>query len=241
MNRKVQGSQVHLRKILVGKKWGFLRKIAIWLSLLLSIWLVFITITLVSASSKPVDALFVLGGSIRREIYVAKLTKYYPQTQILISQGSADPCIWLIFQRELAPMNNVTLEKCADSTFDNFYYGIPILRRWNVHKVMLITSPTHLPRAKWLGQILFGAHGMWMETEIVQELGIPGNREFWVKTGLDMTRSLLWAGLSQIIQPQCLEVKRLEDVDMETWQRQGFRCERQGNLNLQSGNRIKND
>jgi hypothetical protein len=230
MNRKVQGNQFRCRKILLSKEWGFLQKIAIWLGLLLGIWLVFITITLVLASSKPVDALFVLGGSIRREIYVAKLTKQYPKSQILISQGSPEPCIWLIFQKEKAPMKNVTLEKCADSTFDNFYYGIPILRRWNVHKVMLITSPTHLPRAKWLGQILLGAHGIWMETEIVQERGIPGNREFGVKTGLDVTRSLFWAGLSQIIQPQCQEVKRLEDVNIEAWQRRGFHCERQGNL-----------
>ncbi|WP_371640458.1 YdcF family protein [Tolypothrix sp. NIES-4075] len=188
------------------------------------------TITLLNASSSPVDGFFVLGGSITREIYVAQEGKKSPETPILISRGSQDPCIRLIFQREVAPVQNVWLEHCADSTFENFYYSIPILRRLGVHKVMLITSPTHLPRAKWLGQILLGSHGIWVEPVIVEEKGIPGNRESWLKTGADVTRSLLWAGLSQFIQPECSNVTRLAEVNMQDWQQRGFRCERKGNL-----------
>lgn len=210
--------------------WQLLQKLTIGLYFVLGAWLIFTTITLVFASSQPVDAFFVLGGSINREIYVAQQAKQYPQTPILISHGSPDPCIWLIFQPELAELEKVWLEKCANSTFENFYYGIPILRRWGVHKVMLITSPSHLPRAKWMAQILLGAHGIWVESEIVQELGVPGNRESWPKTALDLTRSLFWAILSQIIQPQCSNVTRLTQVDMQAWEHQGFHCEHQGGL-----------
>ena len=210
--------------------WQMLQKLALSLCAVLGIWLIFITITLLNASSSPVDGFFVLGGSITREIYVAQEAKKSPETPILISRGSQDPCIRLIFQREVAPVQNVWLEHCADSTFENFFYGIPILRRLGVHKVMLITSPTHLPRAKWLAQILLGAHGIWVEPVIVEEKGIPGNRESWLKTGADVTRSLLWAGLSQFIQPECSNVTRLPEVNMQHWQQRGFRCERQGNL-----------
>lgn len=213
------------------KKWQLLQKLAWVLCLVFGSWLVITTITLVSASSRPVDAFFVLGGSIRREIYIAQTAKQYPQTPILISHGSQDPCIKRIFQREFADLHNVWLEKCANSTFENFYYGVPILRRWGVHKVKLITSPTHLPRAKWMAQILLGAHGIWVDVEIVKETGVPGNRESGIKTGLDVTRSLLWAGLSQIIQPQCNDVIQLSKVDMSAWQLRGFKCEHQGNLN----------
>ncbi|MEA5507121.1 YdcF family protein [Halotia wernerae UHCC 0503] len=212
------------------KTWQLLQKLAFGLCLIFVIWMICTTITLVFASSKPVDAFFVLGGSIRREIYVAHKVTQYPQTPILISHGSPDPCIWMIFQREAAELQNVWLENCANSTFENFYYGIPILRRWGVHKVMLITSPSHLPRAKWMAQILLGAHGIWVETDIVQELGIPGNRESRLKTGLDLTRSLFWAILSQIIQPQCSQITKLADVNMQAWQSRGFKCERQGGL-----------
>lgn len=210
--------------------WCWIQKIACGMCVLLGIWLIFITITLVSVSSQPVDALFVLGGSIRREIYVATEAKKYPHIPILISHGSPDPCVWLIFQRERTELQNVWLENCANSTWENFYYSLPILRRWEVHKVKLITSPTHLPRAKWMAQILLGANGIWVEPDIVQEQGIPANQEFWLKTGLDVTRSLLWAGLSQIIHPKCAKVKRLVEVDMQVWQHQGFKCEHQGKL-----------
>ncbi|WP_374939404.1 YdcF family protein [Tolypothrix sp. FACHB-123] len=181
-------------------------------------------------SSQPVDALFVLGGSIQREIYVAKEAKKYPDIPILISHGSPEPCVWLIFHEENTELQNTWLENCANSTWENFYYSIPILRRWGTHKVKLITSPTHLPRAQWMAQILLGANGIWVEPDIIQERGIPGNREFWLKTGLDMTRSLLWAGFSTIIQPRCTQVKRLTELDMQAWEHRGFKCEYQGNV-----------
>jgi uncharacterized SAM-binding protein YcdF (DUF218 family) len=212
------------------KQWQLLQKITCGLCLIFGCWLIFTTINLIWASSQPTSALFVLGGSIRREIYVAQKALQDPQIPILISQGSPDPCIWLIFQREAAALQNVWLENCANSTFDNFYYGIPILRHWKVHKVKLITSPTHLPRAKWMAQILLGAHGIWVESEIVQEDGVPGNYESGLKTGLDVTRSLLWAVLSQVVQPQCSNVTRLAEVDMQAWESRGFKCERQGEV-----------
>jgi len=218
------------------KLWQLLQKIFRILCLFFGCWLIATTITLVSASSRPVDAVFVLGGSIRREIYVAQQAKQNPQIPILISSGSPDPCIWLIFQREAAQFQNVWLENCADSTFDNFYYGIPILRRWGVHKVKLISSPSHFPRAKWMAQILLGAHGIWVEPEVVQEKGRPANREYWWKTGFDITRSLLWAVLSQVSQPQCSNITKLTDVDMQAWQHQGFKCERQGGVGMKKKN-----
>jgi uncharacterized SAM-binding protein YcdF (DUF218 family) len=187
-------------------------------------------LTLWSAASAPVDTFFVLGGSIRREIYVAQLAKQHPDTRVLISQGSKDPCILQLFQRENAPIPQVWLEKCAKSTFENFYFNIPILHQWGVRKVKLITSPTHMPRAQWLARILLGAHGIWVETDLVEEQGIPGNRESWLKTGLDVARSVIWAGLSQVIHPRCSEVIPLSSVDLEAWRSSGFKCERQGGL-----------
>ncbi|MEA5551121.1 YdcF family protein [Anabaena cylindrica UHCC 0172] len=207
-----------------------LQNIAIALCFILGIWLTFTTITLVSASSQPIDAFLVLGGSIRREIYVAKLAKQYPQIPILISHGSLDPCILLIFQREAADLEQVWLENCANSTFENFYYGIPILRSWGVKKVKLITSGTHIFRAKLMAQIILGAHGIWVEPEIAKEMGIPGNRESGIKTILDILRSLFWALFSQVIQPQCLQVTKLVDVDLQAWQQRGFQCEHQGGV-----------
>jgi hypothetical protein len=214
----------------LGKMWQSIPKIAGGLCFMCGVWLIFTTITLVWASHQPVDAFFVLGGSISREIHVAQTIQKYPQVPVLISGGSQPPCLWLIFQREAADLQRVWTENCAISTFENFYYGIPILRQWGVHKVKLVTSESHLPRAKWLGQILLGAHGIWVEPDIIVEEGIPGNHESGWKTGLDVTRSLFWGVLSQVIQPKCSNVTRIADLDMQVWQNRGFSCEYKGGV-----------
>lgn len=208
----------------------FLPKLTFGLCLLLSSWLVFNSITLFYASSKPVDAIFVLGGSIQREIYASQLVRQNPQVPVLISRGSPDPCILRIFERLNVNLQNIWLEKCANSTFENFYYSLPILHKWGVHKVKLITSDTHLPRAQWIAQIILGGNGIWVVPDIISEQGVPGNKESQIKTGLDITRSIFWAGLSHIIKPQCADVIKLADVDIQTWQKQGYQCERQGEL-----------
>ncbi len=83
--------------------------------------LYFNSLRLQAAASKPVDALFVLGGSVTREIQAAKLAILEPSLLILISRGGAESCTWLVFQRQRAPKERVWLERCAQSTFENFY------------------------------------------------------------------------------------------------------------------------
>ena len=56
------------------------------ISLILGIWLLINTLSLRFAASRPVDAFFVLGGSIQRKIYVAQLAQKYPEIPILILQ-----------------------------------------------------------------------------------------------------------------------------------------------------------
>ena len=178
----------------------------------------------------PSEAFLVLGGSVNREIYVAQLAKQYPQTPILISHGSKDPCILLIFQRIQAPINQVWLENCAESTFENFFFALPILEKWQVRKVTLITSQSHLPRAKLLSDILLSSQGIWVDLDIAPETGVPGNKEFLFKTILDVTRSIFWAVLSQGIKPSCSKVYPLKDVDLSAWKVLGFSCEKQAKL-----------
>ncbi len=187
-----------------------------------------------SAATQPVDLFLVLGGSIKREIYVSKLAQEYPNTRILISTGSDDPCVVKLFERNQAPMQQVWLEKCADSTFGNFVFSQPILSQWRVHHVKLITSATHLPRAKWMAQLILGAHGIWVEPELVEETGIPGNQESAIKTGLDVIRAVVWAFVSQVVQIPCFDVVPLPEVNLKQWCQDGFQCERQANIDPKS-------
>jgi hypothetical protein len=81
-----------------------------------------------------------------------------------------------------------------------------------------------------MAQILLGAQGIWVEPDIVEEQGIPGNRESLIKSGVDLTRSLVWALLSQVIQPKCTQLTPLSAVDLEAWRKSGFKCEHQAGI-----------
>jgi uncharacterized SAM-binding protein YcdF (DUF218 family) len=210
--------------------WGRWLRRGRWLGLgLLLVWMGAIGLGLVGAARSPWDGVLVLGGSIRREIHAADLARQFPDRPILISQGAADPCVKSVFDRALAPGDRVWVERCANSTFENFYYGLPILQRWQVHRVKLVTSPSHLPRALWMARIILGSHGIWVDLDAVTEPGIPGNQESGLKTTLDLLRSLGWAIGSQFYRPHCQGVWSVASIDMSNW-RQGFHCERQGGI-----------
>lgn len=202
--------------------------------LLLALWLTVLMGTLFQAARSPVDGILVLGGSIQREIFVAQQrssqVSSLTNVPILISQGSPDPCIWLIFERETAAKDAVWLEKCAQSTFDNFRFSLPILKRWGTHHVRLVTSAQHLARARAMGRILLGAHGIWVEGVEVVEVGRPGNQESPLKTVLDVSRSVAWAVVSQVYEPRCPRMVALAEVNMENWRARGFKCEHQAGL-----------
>ncbi|MEL4895828.1 YdcF family protein [Crocosphaera sp. Alani8] len=225
-------SKINLTARLTKRKW----KKRIKLFFLVLIGFVFsslafnVLVRLPINGNHAVDGILVLGGSIRREIYAAQITPQYQDIPIIVSQGSKPPCIKLIFQREQAPMDNVFLEQCANSTFENFFFCIPLLQKHKVHKVKVITSQSHLPRAKWLAQIHLGAKGIAVEVDTPSEKGVPGNHESDFKTFLDVTRSLMWAVVSQVIQPPCFYVTPLEAVDLSKWYEKGFRCEYQGGI-----------
>lgn len=206
-------------------------KLTFYLTLgIILVWFLSLGIRLSLHSTHKIDAILVLGGSIQREMYLAQSIAERPTIPVLISGGSFPPCIRLVFDRYQAPVSNIWLESCARSTFGNFFYAIPILKSWQTHKVLVITSGNHAIRAIKLARILLGAQGIWVEWVTVTEPGIPGNTESYLKTGLDLFRSLIWAMISQIYHPTCSQVISLKSVDLTVWYSQGFHCEHQADL-----------
>ncbi len=192
----------------------------------------FVTVSnLRSARTAPTDAYVVLGGSIRREIHMAQVASTLsPAPPILISAGSSDPCIRLLFEQAGASLDQIWLENCAESTFGNFVFSVPVVERWGARHVTLVTSGSHSRRALTLARILFGARGIWVEPLLVEETGIPGNRETLAKTTLDISRSLLWAVVAQVHKPTCNRLVPLAEVDLAQWRQRGFKCEHQAGI-----------
>jgi uncharacterized SAM-binding protein YcdF (DUF218 family) len=199
---------------------------------IISIWAMAVGWQLISATRIPVDGYLVLGGSIRREMFMAEQAAKQGITNhpILISAGSQDPCIRLLFEQAQASLDNVWLEDCAESTFGNFFFSLPWLKKQGVRHVALVSSGTHLARALWMGRIILGSHGIWVTPIDVPEVGRPGNEETRLKSVLDITRSLLWAVASQGYQPKCDRITPLNQVDLKLWRNIGFKCEHQAGI-----------
>lgn len=193
--------------------------------------------SLARALTQPSQAYFVLGGNNTREIHAAELVREHPQMLTLISSGSEDPCIWNAFKRAYAPMDKVWLEKCAHSTFENMYYCLPILKSWHVSRITVIDSLSHEPRARWMARIIFGAHGIWTDFDVLKD-GFPAKPELEFKTILDVIRACLWALASQVYYPKCGSVIQLSAVDMNYWNAHGYHCAH--HINPKTG-QIEND
>ena len=213
---------------------GVRRQRWLWLALLLglTIWGSSLATQLYRHAQQPPDAVLVLGGSIRREIVIADAVAQGNSLPVLISHGAAPPCTRLVFERVAAPIDQVWLESCAESTFDNYRYSLPTLKQWGTQHVVVVTSPTHVPRAAWLARILLSSHGIWVEMQLVEEIGIPANVETPLKTVLDVGRSLVWAIISQLYRPVCDRVFPLSSVDLAEWTAQGFQCEHQADIQI---------
>ncbi|MEL6249583.1 MAG: YdcF family protein [Cyanobacteria bacterium J06648_16] len=214
-------------------QWRWLKYGLISLSTAIVVMGLVLGIGLSLAARSPADAYLVLGGSIRREMYMAEQVGGQSAEAVplvLISSGSQDPCIRLLFEQAAVPLDAVWLEKCARSTFGNYMFSLPVLKQWRTQHVRLVTSGSHTRRAVWMARIILGAHRIWVTPDIVEEVGIPGNEESGLKTTLDIARSLLWAVASQVYSPDCDAVVPLTTVDLTQWRQQGFKCEHQAGI-----------
>jgi len=178
------------------------------------------------ASGKETQAYLVLGGNALREVFATELAKAHPDRIILISGGSPDPCLWLLFEKNGAPMTRIWTEHCSQNTFENFVYSLPLLERMGVRKVSLVTEYPQVERALPIAWILFASHGMAVEFE-----NSPGPRQrddkpYYEQIGLILMASG-WAVSSQVYQPICQHLTQLPDIDMKAWYKKGFDCQPQ--------------
>ncbi len=189
-------------------------------------FVIFKVIDLANAETKAADCVLVLGGSPTRDIFAAKLAKERPARKILIS-GSADPCTWLVFDKAGAPKENVFVEHCSQNTFENFIYSTPILKRWGVRKVLLVTDEPQVKRALPMAKLMLGSKGIAVQLERSPNGGGEGPR---YPIFLEEMAAMCWAVVGQIVEPECNDVSRLSEVDMKSWYKKGFTCQQQADV-----------
>jgi uncharacterized SAM-binding protein YcdF (DUF218 family) len=137
---------------------------------------------------KP-QAIFVLGGEEEREIFGAKFAHTHPHLPVWISSGAPPNYAKKVFKKAGVSADNLHLDYRAIDTVTNFTTLVDRFKSQGISSVYLVTSDDHLPRARVIGEIVFGSKGI-----KVKPITFESNREAEPiqKTVRDGFRSILW-------------------------------------------------
>lgn len=135
------------------------------------------------------EALFVLGGHEERECFAAKLAQKHPNLPIWVSSGSPEDYAQRIFAKAGIKSDRLHLDYQASDTVTNFTSLVAELKAQGIDSVYLITSDNHMPRARLIGEIVFGSQGI-----IIKPMAVPSNSppESIKKSLRDGARAILW-------------------------------------------------
>lgn len=135
------------------------------------------------------EALFVLGGHEEREHFAAQLAKQYPHIPIWVSSGSPKDYAQRIFAKAGIKGDRLHLDYQASDTVTNFTSLVDQLKAQGIDSVYLITSENHMPRARIIGEIVFGSRGI-----ILKPMSVPSDSppESIRKSLRDGARAILW-------------------------------------------------
>ena len=150
--------------------------------------------------TKP-QALLVLGGDPAREVFAAQFARTHPDLPIWISSGANPEYTEWVFEWAGLDTDRLHLDYQAADTVTNFTTMISQFKREGITSIYLMTSDYHMPRARIIGTIVFGSHGIYFRPVIV-----PSDRatEPVEKSIRDGIRSIVWliTGRTVISLPQ---------------------------------------
>jgi uncharacterized SAM-binding protein YcdF (DUF218 family) len=107
------------------------------------------------------QAIFVLGGEERRELFAAEFSHTHPTLPVWISGGAPPEYTKRVFKRAGgASGENLHLDYRAINTVTNFTTLVDRFKSKGITSVYLVTSDDHLPRARVIGEIVFGSRGI---------------------------------------------------------------------------------
>ena len=148
--------------------------------------------------AKP-EAILVLGGAEERERFAARLAGRHPNLDIWVSSGSPRWYAERIFTRAGIALDRLHLDYRALDTVTNFTTLADELRARGIDTVYLVTSDRHMPRARLIGEIVFGSRGI-----LLKPVSVPSQQHLpaeMPKAARDGLRSLLWVAIGQTEMP----------------------------------------
>lgn len=135
------------------------------------------------------EAIFVLGGDEAREHFAAELATEHPELPVWISGGAPESYTYPVFEQAGVERDRVILDYRAVDTVTNFTTLVDELKQRDIDNVYLVTSDSHMLRARVIGEIVFGSRGI-----TVRAISVPSDHdpEPVGKSLRDGTRAMFW-------------------------------------------------
>ncbi|HIK32005.1 MAG TPA: YdcF family protein [Oscillatoriales cyanobacterium M59_W2019_021] len=135
------------------------------------------------------QALLVLGGSPRREVFAAQFARSNPDLEIWISGGSNPEYSEWVFAEAGVDLDRLHLDYQAVDTVTNFTTLVDEFKARGIESIYLVTSDDHMRRACVIGEIVLGSRGI-----SFKPISVPSGREPEpaIKAIRDGARSILW-------------------------------------------------
>jgi uncharacterized SAM-binding protein YcdF (DUF218 family) len=136
------------------------------------------------------QAILTLGGGSSREEFTALFAQYYPDMKIWVSSGIAPHKAREIFQAADIPAHRLHLDYRATDTVTNFTTLVEVFQQQQIQHIFLVTSKSHMPRAKAIATIVLGSRGIAFTP--VSAPSQPKESESILRIIRDLARSILW-------------------------------------------------
>jgi uncharacterized SAM-binding protein YcdF (DUF218 family) len=135
------------------------------------------------------DAIFILGGETGREKLGAQFAAQHPSLPVWISGGAPQGYTKKVFAKAGNNPNNLHLDYQASDTVTNFTTLVDRFQSEGIDTVYLFTSDDHMPRARIIGEIVFGSRGI-----KIKPVSFRSGRAVESRTKIfrDTARSILW-------------------------------------------------
>ncbi|MBC7879977.1 MAG: YdcF family protein [Anaerolineae bacterium] len=142
------------------------------LAIFLPTWLAWRFLQLQLAMAEPPSAIAVIGGGPPREIAAAQLAQKYPDLPVIVLGGSSLGCLnQIFFQERKVAWQRVIADYRSASTLTNLTTLLPYLKLDRPSKVIVVTDTGGWSRAKTLGSVILGGHGVAMVPALVDGEG----------------------------------------------------------------------
>ena len=147
-----------------------------------------------------------LGGNAARLQKVIELAAKFPDSPIVISsEGPAEQVIGIMDEAGI-PRNRWVLDYTAWDTVTNFTCTLPLLRKLNTDKVLVVTDGFHMKRAMRIATAVYFKNGI----EPVAEPSSPVDHNEDPKlVRLDTMRAWLWRATNQLLADQTVYDDRM--------------------------------